>query len=215
MFVVRDNEEHPTDIERHYRAAIRLAQHEVTIANAYFFPGYRVLRDIRNAAERGVRVRLVLQGQPDMPIAKLGASILYDHLMAAGVRIYEYCERPLHAKVACVDGAWATVGSSNLDPFSLALNLEANVMVRDRAFAILLGERLDVLIARHCVEAVETSHRNRKLRRVLWGVFVYHFLRRFPGWTGWLPAHRPRLEAVPPPVAALEGEEDTREQRPA
>ena len=52
----------------------------------------------------------------------------------AGVEIHEYCKRPLHGKVALVDDHWATVGSSNLDPLSLALNLEANVMIRDRAF---------------------------------------------------------------------------------
>ena len=60
--------------------------------------------------------------------------MLYHHLLHAGVRIYEYCERPLHGKVALVDDEWSTVGSSNLDPLSLSLNLEANVIMRDRAF---------------------------------------------------------------------------------
>lgn len=214
MFVVRDNEEHHTDIERHYRAAIRLAQREVTIANAYFFPGYRLLRDIRNAARRGVRVRLILQGEPDMPIVKVAAGMLYDHLTAAGVQIYEYCERPLHGKVACVDDTWATVGSSNLDPLSLALNLEANVMTRSREFASVLRERLEWLMENHCRQPEPAPPGSRKLRRLLWGVFVYHFLRRFPSWTGWLPAHRPRLYTVAPPSLDTNGEQP-HEQRPA
>ncbi|OZI23408.1 cardiolipin synthase B [Bordetella genomosp. 9] len=214
MFVVRDNVRHHTDIERHYRAAIRLAQHEVTIANAYFFPGYRLLRDLRNAAQRGVRVRLILQGEPDMPIVKVAAGMLYDHLTAAGVQIYEYCKRPLHGKVACVDGTWATVGSSNLDPLSLALNLEANVMIRDAEFASFLRERLEWLMENHCRHPEPAPPGSRKLRRLLWGIFVYHFLRRFPSWTGWLPAHKPRLLTVAPPPIATESEE-THEQRTA
>ncbi|ARP87306.1 cardiolipin synthase B [Bordetella genomosp. 9] len=214
MLVVRDNQEHRTDIERHYRAAIRLAREEITIANAYFFPGYRLLRDLRNAARRGVRVRLILQGEPDMPIVKVAAGMLYDHLTAAGVRIYEYCERPLHGKVACVDNVWATVGSSNLDPLSLALNLEANVMIRDPGFASNLRERLQWLIDNHCHEPAPAPPGSRKLRRLLWGVVVYHFLRRFPAWTGWLPAHKPRLYTVaPPPLESAP--EDTHEQRTA
>jgi cardiolipin synthase len=214
MFVVRDNDQHHTDIERHYRAAIRLARHEVVIANAYFFPGYRLLRELRNAAKRGVCVRLILQGEPDMPIVKVAAGMLYDHLTAAGVQIYEYRQRPLHGKVAYVDGAWATVGSSNLDPLSLALNLEANVMIRSTTFAAALRERLEWLIDNHCRQPEPAPPGSRKLRRLLWGVVVYHFLRRFPSWTGWLPAHKPRLQTLAAPVETS-AQEDTHEQRTA
>ena len=88
------------DIERHYRIAIRAARKRVWIAVAYFFPGYRLLHELRKAARRGVDVRLILQGEPDMPIVKVGASMLYHHLLRAGVHIHEYCEKPLHSKVA-------------------------------------------------------------------------------------------------------------------
>ena len=109
-----------TDIEEVYRQVLRSAQRRVVIANAYFFPGYRLLREIRNAARRGVDVRLILQGQPDMLVAKLAARMTYDYLLKSGVQIHEYCERPLHGKVALVDEDWSTVGSSNLDPLSLS-----------------------------------------------------------------------------------------------
>jgi phosphatidylserine/phosphatidylglycerophosphate/cardiolipin synthase-like enzyme len=132
MFVARDNRHQRDAIERQYRAAIHAARHEVVIANAYFFPGYRLLRAMRRAVRRGVRVRLILQGQPDMKIVKHAARLLHPQLIAAGVEIYEYCKRPMHAKIALVDEAWSTVGSSNLDPLSLSLNFEANVMIRDR-----------------------------------------------------------------------------------
>lgn len=196
MFVWRDNRKHTNNIERQYRLAIRLARKRIVIANAYFFPGYVFLRDLRKAARRGVQVSLILQGNPDMPIVKTGASMLYYHLLRDGVRIYEYCDRPLHGKVALVDDEWATVGSSNLDPLSLSLNLEANVLIRDRTFNWQLNENLERLM-RHSCKTVETkdlqeSHAWRRTR----SFFLFHFLRRFPAWAGVLPAHAPRLAAV-------------------
>ncbi len=155
--VYRDNHDHQTDIEEVYLQVLRSAQRRVVIANAYFFPGYRLLREIRNAARRGVEVRLILQGQPDMMIAKLAARMLYSYLLKAGVVIYEYCERPLHGKVALVDEDWSTVGSSNLDPLSLSLNLEANVLIRDRGFNRELFERLDYLSRNHCTVMPESD----------------------------------------------------------
>ncbi|MEI2414567.1 cardiolipin synthase ClsB [Orrella sp. JC864] len=192
--VLRDNNHHPSDIERYYRAGIRAARRDILIANAYFFPGYRLLRDLANAARRGVRVRLILQGEPDMPAAKLAASMLYEYLLQAGVQIYEYCERPLHAKVACMDDSWLTVGSSNLDPLSLSLNLEANVVVHDTGLNTALRDSLERLIAEQCRPAPLPARSGRKLRRMWTGVFVFHFLRRFPAWAGYFPAHRPRLK---------------------
>lgn len=182
--VYRDNHEHQTDIEEVYLQVLRSAQRRVVIANAYFFPGYRLLREIRNAARRGVEVRLILQGQPDMMIAKLAARMLYSYLLKAGVVIYEYCERPLHGKVALVDEDWSTVGSSNLDPLSLSLNLEANVLIRDRTFNRELFERLDYLSREHCTVMPENHAPRGLLWRMTIGFMVFHFLRHFPAWAG-------------------------------
>ncbi len=198
--VVRDNVDHRNDIERHYRAGVRAARHDVLIANAYFFPGYQLLHDLADAARRGVRVRLLLQGEPDVLVARLAASMLYDYLIDAGVEIYEYCKRPLHGKVACVDGDWATVGSSNLDPLSLALNLEANVMARDRGLNAELRRSLERLIQQDCRQIEMSVGSRRRLRRLWIGVVVFHFLRRFPAWAGSLPAHKPRLQSLPLPT---------------
>ena len=192
MFVTRDNRDHTNDIERHYRAAIRIARKRIVIANAYFFPGYRFLKELRRAARRGVQVDLILQGEPDMPIVKTAASMLYEHLMRAGVRIHEYCERPLHGKVAVIDDEWATVGSSNLDPLSLSLNLEANVMIRDREFNAALSQRLDHLMQHSCKE-IKVGDVPFSRFAVLRGFLVYHFLRRFPRWAASLPTHSPRV----------------------
>lgn len=197
--VVRDNDQHSNDIELHYRMALRTAKKEVMLANAYFFPGYRFLRDLRHAAQRGVVVKLVLQGEPDMPIARFVATMLYDYLISGGVEIYEYCERPLHGKIAVVDDAWSTVGSSNLDPFSLALNLEANVVIHDRAFSQVMKECLDQLIMNHCTLVKREAMPRRNIQRVLFGTLVFHFLRRFPMWVRYLP-HKPvKLTSVTEP----------------
>lgn len=192
--VYRDNAEHQSDIEEAYLQVLRGARRRVVIANAYFFPGYRLLREIRNAARRGVEVRLILQGQPDLRVARLAARMTYDYLLRAGVMIFEYCDRPLHGKVALVDEDWSTVGSSNLDPLSLSLNLEANVLIRDRAFNHDLFQRLDELSRNHCkVMSTDTAPRGRVWDMTI-GFLVFHFLRHFPAWAGWLPAHKPRLK---------------------
>ncbi|AKQ60271.1 cardiolipin synthase ClsB [Bordetella hinzii] len=198
--VVRDNQRHRDDIERGYRASLRAATRDVLIANAYFFPGYRLLRALAGAARRGLRVRLILQGEPDMRLARLASTMIYDYLLDAGVEIHEYARRPLHAKVACFDDAWSTVGSSNLDPFSLALNLEANVWVRDPALNRQLRQSLERLLAEDCRRVPPRPGKAWSLRRLWAGVVVYHVLRRVPSWAGSLPAHKPRLARVPAPA---------------
>jgi cardiolipin synthase A/B len=196
MLVVRDNNEHQSDIERHYRIAIRAARQRIIIANAYFFPGYRFMRELRRAARRGVDVRLILQGEPDMAIVKTAARMLYHQLLRAGVNVLEYCERPLHGKVALMDDQWATVGSSNLDPLSLTLNLEANVIIRDRSFNHDLFEHLQHLMP-HC-RAIDEQELG-ELSGFTWlrHFVAYHFTRMYPAWALWQPRHELRLMPAP------------------
>lgn len=196
MLLLRDNAHRSRDIELEYRRAIRAAKREVIIANAYFFPGYGFLRDLRAAARRGARVSLVFQGEPDTPLALAAARSLYRHLADAGVHIYEYGERPFHGKVALVDGDWCTVGSSNLDPLSLSLNLEANVFIRDPAFSAELHARLNRLMQSQCrkIEALDVPRGRfwHSLTRPL----LFHVLRHFPDWLGWVPAHTPKTKLM-------------------
>ena len=200
LYVYRDNDEHRDDIEKHYMEMLRKAKREVIIANAYFFPGYRLLREMRNAAQRGVRVKLIVQGEPDMPIVKVGAELLYNYLVDGGVEVYEYIRRPLHGKVAVCDDHWATVGSSNLDPLSLSLNLEANLIIHDRPFNQTLCDNLDALITHDCQRVQEDRLPPRNWWQLSKSVVVFHFLRHFPAIAGWLPAHTPRLAQVAAPV---------------
>ncbi len=145
-FMLRDNVRYRARIERAYRRAIARARHEIIIANAYFVPGRKLRRALVLAAGRGVRVQLLLQGRYEYFMQYHAARPVYGVLLAAGVEIYEYAPSFLHAKVAVIDAQgkrpWATVGSSNLDPLSLLLAREANVMVRDAQFAQTLRARL-------------------------------------------------------------------------
>ena len=144
-FLLRDNLRHRRTIERAYLRAIGHSRREVLIACAYFFPGSRFRRALLEAVARGVRVRLLLQGKVEYRLQHYGSQALYDELLRGGVEIVEYRRSFLHAKVAVVDD-WATVGSSNIDPFSLLLAREANVGVYDAAFARQLRDRLNVAI---------------------------------------------------------------------
>lgn len=185
-FVVRDNLRQRRAIERAYIEAIRGARRRVDLVSPYFYPGSAFRRALRDAARRGVRVRLLLQGKLDYRIAGLAAQVLYDELLAHGVRVYEYTPAFLHAKVAIVDDDWATVGSSNIDPLSLLLNLEANVIVHDRDFTARLSEEFEsaITVSRE-VGADHLGSRGfwRTLQRGL-VAWVAHVYLRVAGITG-------------------------------
>ncbi len=184
-FVIRDNLRHRRDIEQAYLAAIRRAKHEIIIANAYFFPGIAFRRALADATARGVAVTLILQAKVEYVLLHFAGRALYGQLLDAGVVIQEYYKSMLHAKVAVVDDHWATVGSSNIDPYSLLMAREANVFVRDRGFA---GE-----LKRALVEMIETGaspvaplhwrSRSRWYKAAIW--IAYGIVRLAMGFVGY------------------------------
>lgn len=196
VFVTRNNAERHSDIERYYLMSIREAKREIVIAMAYFFPSYRMLRHFRKAVERGVCVKLILQGAPDMDYVRTVATTLYDYVIDAGVELYEFEERPLHGKVAVFDGEWSTVGSSNLDPLSLSLNLEANLFIFDEAFGQAMTDKMDYLL-----EHSRRVTRDDVPERNWWSHFLrivaFHFARRFPRWLRRLPGYRQEMAQRP------------------
>jgi len=164
VLVVRDNFRHRSDIEDAYLEAIGGAQKEVIIANAYFFPGARFRHALREAAGRGVRVVLLLQGRIEYVLLHYASRALYGSLLDAGVEIYEYHKSFLHAKVAVIDRRWATVGSSNIDPFSLMLAREANIVVDDRHFA----QELRRSLLDHMKDGAKVVAKRQWRRQPLW-----------------------------------------------
>jgi len=169
-FVIRDNVRHRRDIERTYLAAIRTAKREILIANSYFFPGIRFRRALIAAAQRGVKVTLVLQARVEYALLHFASRALYGQLLAAGIEIQEYRRSFLHAKVAVIDEHWATVGSSNIDPYSLLMAREANVFVRDPYFSGQLRIEL-VRLIEEGARPVRPQHwalRPRVYKALLW-----------------------------------------------
>ncbi|SDY09503.1 cardiolipin synthase ClsB [Nitrosomonas sp. Nm33] len=157
-FVIRDNLRHRRDIERTYLKAISTACNEIIIANAYFLPGRNFRRALIYAARRGVSVILLLQGKIEYRIQYYATRALYGNLLDAGIKIYEYQKSFLHAKVAVIDHYWSTVGSSNIDPLSLLMAREANVIILDQAFAMELRTSLQ--------QAMEDSN---PVSKIYWG----------------------------------------------
>lgn len=182
-FLVRDNVRHRRDIEAAYLEAIEAARREILIANAYFLPGRQFLRSLIDAARRGVRVTLLLQGKVEYWVQHQATQSLYQRLLAEGIVIHEYRRSFLHAKVAVIDGQWATVGSSNIDPFSLLLAREANVLVLDAGFANRLRESLDAAIASGAQRVDDTALQHRSLWQRLQGRIAYLLVRLAAAWS--------------------------------
>jgi cardiolipin synthase A/B len=178
--VLRDNVRYRRRIETAYRLAINQAQREIIIANAYFIPGVTLQRALLRAAERGVRVTVLLQGRYEYFMAYHASRAVYDTLLKAGIRVVEYDASFLHAKVAVMDGPLgdvSTVGSSNLDPLSLLLAREANVFVRDDAFAAALRRQLQRAIDLQGRVVDPLSHELRPWRSRVLNWLAYAMMR--------------------------------------
>ena len=188
-FLIRDNIRHRNDILNAYIAAINAAQDEILIANAYFLPGVRFGRALYAAAKRGVRITVLLQGKTDHPLLRMATQTLYAAALGSKIRVFEYEESFMHAKVAVVDGEWATVGSSNIDPFSLLLAKEANLVVRDRHFAGELRQSIRQAISEGGREILleELARQPFHQRLVRW--LSYAIVRLIVGFTGYGPKH--------------------------
>ncbi|WWO99624.1 MAG: cardiolipin synthase ClsB [Candidatus Dasytiphilus stammeri] len=191
IYIWRDNDKHRDDIEQSYITMLQEAQHEVIIANAYFFPGDRIIQNMRTAARRGVKIKLIVQGKADLHFANIGTRLLYNYLIESGIEIYEYFRRLLHSKVAIKDDKWSTIGSSNLDPLSLSLNLEANLIIFDRKFNNELRTKLNQIIKNDCVKIDKKYLSERSYWQITKNILllpvVLPFLRYFPGILNWLP----------------------------
>lgn len=185
--MTRDNLRHRRSIEVEYLDAIENARHEIIIANAYFLPGLRFRHALMRASERGVRVTLLLQGLIDHAILHFATRGYYHQFLSAGIEIHEYREGFMHAKVAVIDGRWSTVGSSNIDPFSLLLAREANLFVHDIAFAAIL--RADLLrVLQECatqVRLADLDHAKPIQRLLPWACFgIVRLLMGISGYGG-------------------------------
>jgi cardiolipin synthase len=132
--VLRDNLHNRRTIQRAYLKALGNARKSALLANPYFAPGRKLRDGLAKAAARGVKVTLLI-GVGQFRLQDAVAHSFYAKLLKSGVTVVEYRKTQLHGKVAVIDDEWSTVGSSNWDGFSLLVNQEANVVIRDTEFA--------------------------------------------------------------------------------
>ncbi|MDA1116806.1 MAG: cardiolipin synthase ClsB [Proteobacteria bacterium] len=183
--VLRDSVRHRRDIERAYLEMIRSAREEILIANAYFFPGRRFRKALLSAARRGVRVVLLLQGRVDHFLFHYASRAMYGPLLDAGIEIQEYRRSFLHAKVAVFDCCRASIGSSNIDPFSLLLAREANVFVDDARFAAELRASLEDAMRTGASPLPPLEWRRRAWWRRAWNWIAYGIARLMIAFAGY------------------------------
>jgi cardiolipin synthase len=119
-----------------YVAAIMFAENSIHLTNAYFIPDDQILKAFTDAARRGVDVKILLPETTDSSLALYAARYNYSELLESGVKIYERRNALLHAKTAVIDGIWSTVGSTNMDYWSLVSDDEVNAVILSRDFAV-------------------------------------------------------------------------------
>ncbi|MFO7177959.1 MAG: phospholipase D-like domain-containing protein [Pseudomonadota bacterium] len=160
-----------------YLAQMHRAERRIWLKNSYFIPDRRTIRALCRAARRGVDVRIIVPGEIDVAVAAWASRAVWNRLMRAGVRIYQWMHGILHSKTAVVDGRWSTIGTFNLDHLSLRRNLEVNVTVLDESF----GAAMEAAFERDLVSSMEVdpvAFRFRPLGDRLLELIAYRF-RKF------------------------------------
>lgn len=172
-YLIRDNFSHRRDIENAYLSAIKSAKSDILIANAYFLPGIHFRHALFEAAARGIRVRLLLQNKVEYLLLDLATHALYGTLLSHNIEIYEYHQSFMHSKVAVIDDKWSIVGSSNIDPFSLLMSQEANILVEDVSFTNQLKQSIETSIQQGSkkIDANDWTHRPYIKRFLSWAVY--------------------------------------------
>lgn len=161
-----------------YLLAINSAQRSISITTAYFVPPLTLRRALVDAAKRGVRVRLILQGSTDVPTVRTVSTGYYGGLLKHGVEIYEWEQSVLHAKTMVVDGVWATVGSANLDGRALFLSYEANVAVVDHTFAVAMEAQFERDLE-HCRRVTLDEWKERPFTQKVVQILLTPFVGQF------------------------------------
>ena len=152
-----------TNVETLYYLAIAAARESIDLTSAYFAPRPAFLKALADAAERGVRVRIVVPGPHiDKEVVRRAGRSTYGPLLQAGARIFEYQPTMLHAKTLVVDGTWSAVGSANFDNRSFQLNDEAIVSIQSRAVA----DRLTAALERDLAASREITVRAWRRRGI-------------------------------------------------
>lgn len=147
------------DITATYLAMLRNARSHVTIVSSYLLPGKLLRRNLKVAAKRGIKIRLVMAGMSDVSVAKHAERYMYRWLLRNKMEIYEYQKNILHGKMAVCDGQWLTLGSYNVNNISAYASIELNLDVHNPEFALQVEEKIESIIQKDCRKITEQEYR--------------------------------------------------------
>jgi cardiolipin synthase A/B len=150
------------EISATYIEMFKNAQSHITILCSYFLPGKIVRRLLKNAAKRGVKIKVITAGPSDIMLAKYAERWMYDWLLRNKIDLYEYQPTVLHAKVAVCDSEWLTIGSYNINDISAYASIELNVDVHNANFAKGLEQTLGNIITAACIPITKEKHLQSK-----------------------------------------------------
>ncbi len=189
-FVARPNEEcqlrvrrndwvmKKNQVSRSYIEMFRKANEHITIMSGYFLPGPVIRKNMKRAAARGVKIKLILAGMSDVMVAKNAEKYMYNWLFKNNIEVYEYKPCVLHGKVSVYDQQWATIGSYNVNIISAYASLELNIDVNNSPFAGMLNHTLGKIIREDCVLITKEDFQSRNgILNKIWERICYWFIR--------------------------------------
>ena len=179
------------EISKAYLSMFQSSKREITILCSYFFPGKKIRRQMLKAAQRGVKIKVIVAGLSDVLVAKYAERWLYTWLLRNKITIYEYQKNILHAKVAVCDDSWMTIGSYNINDISAYASIELNLELQNAAFCGEVRQLMDTIIATDCIEittehSLKTNTLYHKLvcwlayrcTRILFYLFTFYFKKQ-------------------------------------
>jgi cardiolipin synthase len=165
-------------ITHQYKQQIRKSNNEIILIASYFIPSLALKRLLKNAAKRGVNVKIVLSSFSDVPIIKYATEYFYNDLLKAGINIYEWKKSVLHAKVGLIDSEWLSVGSYNLNHLSDFGSIECNLEILDKEFCVATNIKLNQLISDGCEKVIiDDFNRNKSTKNSLLQLISYLLVR--------------------------------------
>jgi cardiolipin synthase A/B len=165
-------------VSRSYIEMFNKANDHIIMMSGYFLPGRNIRRNMKRAAARGVKIKLILAGMSDVMVAKYAERFMYNWLFRNHIELYEYKPCVLHGKVASYDKQWATIGSYNVNIISAYASIELNIDVNNTDFADMLDDTMEKIIQNDCVQVTkENFSSNNGIFNKIWELLCYWFVR--------------------------------------
>ncbi len=162
------------EISRTYIDMFRHAKSHITIICSYFLPGKAIRRALKNAAGRGVKIKVITAGTSDVMLSKYAERWMYDWMLRNKIELFEYQPTVLHAKVSVCDSEWMTIGSYNINNLSAHASIELNIDVYNAGLAIQMEHLLETIIEADCIAITEKRHKQQTniiTQLLRWGAY--------------------------------------------